>query len=117
MSVAQYDFEIIQGATFTQPFVWKDGDGDPVDLTGYAARMQVRKSVQAKDVLLEATTANGRIVIYPLTGTFTLSLPAAVTESLDWLCGRYDIELVASDGFVVRILEGTVSVSREITRD
>lgn len=116
MSVAQYDFEIIQGATFTQPFVWKDGDGDPVDLTGYTARMQVRKSVQAEDVLLEATTANGRIVIDPLTGTFTLTLSASVTESIDWLCGQYDIELVDSDGVVVRILEGHIAVSREITR-
>lgn len=115
-ALVEYDLEINQGASFSKTFAWKGGDGLPVSLTFYTARMQVRQSATSPDVLLELTTANGRIALGGALGTVTLSLTPAVTELIEWRRGKYDLELVAPDGGVMRFLEGQVSVSREVTR-
>jgi hypothetical protein len=115
MEPGVYDFTVYQGATFTRTFVWTT-DGDPVDLTGRTARMQIRPSFGSSEVYLDATTENGLITITALTGEVTLTIPADVSEGFTWRCGRYDIELVASDDSVVRLVQGAVTVSKEITR-
>jgi len=116
VAAAEYNFEIEQGATLVLPFVWQSSDGTPVDLSGYTARMQVRRTVSSPDVLLEATTANNRLQISALAGQVSLVLPASVTEAIDWTRGRYDLELESPDGVVTRLLFGEVTVSKEVTR-
>lgn len=116
MAAAQYDFEIEQGATAIWPFVWKDSTGAPVNLTGYTARMQVRQSTSATDVLLSATTENGKLLIDPLLGKTTLGLSATETAALAWRKGKYDLELVSPAGVVTRLLYGVITVSPEVTR-
>jgi hypothetical protein len=112
----EYDLEILQGETYTKQFVWKDSAGTEVNLTGYTARMQVRQSKASDTVLLELTTANGRIALGGAAGTIDLTLSATVTAAITWKRGLYDLELVASNGVVRRLLEGEVTVSKEVTR-
>lgn len=116
MAAAQYDFEIEQGATLLKPIVWKDSAGVAVNLTGYAAKMQVRQSASSPDVLLELSNTNGKLTITPLTGTVTMVFSATTTAAIDWKRGKYDLELTSADGTVTRLLEGEITVSREITR-
>jgi hypothetical protein len=116
MQPAPYDIEIIQGQTFSRALVWKDGDGEPIDLTGYAARMQIRRSKASPDVLFELTTGNGRIAIDGAAGKVTLTITADESAAFTWRRGVYDLELEASDGVVRRLLEGAVEVNREVTR-
>jgi hypothetical protein len=117
MAAVKYDFTIEQGATTIKPFVWKSGEDVPVNLTGATVRMQVRRSTSSSDVLLEASTANSRIQLDPLLGKFTLVLSATVTAAISWLTGVYDIEITASNGVVTRLVQGTITVSKEVTRD
>jgi hypothetical protein len=112
---AQYDLTIQQGATFRRQFRWL-ADGDPVDLTGFAARMQIRRSVKAVDVLVDATTANGLLTIAALAGEVTVELPATLTAGISAVSGVYDLEMVDPGGFVTRLLEGDVTFSPEVTR-
>lgn len=116
MAAGNYDFYIEQGATFYQQIVWKDSAGDPIDLTGYTARMQLRKTVKATDVILSLTTENGRITLGGAEGTITLEVDAEDTADLTEFCGVYDLEVEASDGTVTRLLQGQIEVSREVTR-
>lgn len=116
MAAAEYNFEIEQGASFSKTVVWKDGDGAPVDLTSYAARMQVRQSVSAAEVLFEFTTENGRIALGGTAGSVTLTATAVDTAAITWRRGKYDLELVAPDNSVTRLLFGQITVSREVTR-
>lgn len=88
----------------------------PVDLSGYTARMQVRASVAATDVLLELTTDNGGITLGS-DGTVTLQASAITTAALAWTRGMYDLELMDSAGVVTRLAAGSVAVSREVTRE
>lgn len=116
MSSSRHNFTIEQGATLMKPFIWKDSDGVPVDLTGYTAKMQVRQSPQSGTVLLELSTSNGRITLGGAAGTITLALTAAITAAIAWRRGVYDIELTSGDGTVTRLLEGEIQVSKEVTR-
>ena len=116
MPAAQHNFTIEQGATTVKPFIWKSSDGSAINLTGYTARMQVRRNYASADVLLEATTENGRLQIEPSAGRITLVLSAEVTAGLTWRNGVYDIEMVSSDGHVTRLLQGEIEISKEVTR-
>jgi hypothetical protein len=116
MAAANYNFEIEQGATLLKPIVWKDSVGAAVNLTGYTAKMQVRQNASSDEILLELSSANNKIAITSLTGTITLIFSAATTAAIDWKRGKYDLELTSADGTVTRLIEGEITVSREITR-
>lgn len=131
------------GATFLFPFVWRqaarDSDGaviydvdpltgvevpragEPVDLTGYDARMMIRKSVGDAQPMLsltkvsELTPTTSGITIDGPAGLITVQMSAAATTALAG-SGVYDVELVNPVGFVYRILQGKVRLSREVTR-
>lgn len=115
------NLEIEQGADWAKSLLWKDSDGNPVDLTNFTARMHVRETFGAADPLVELTTENGRIALGGAAGTIDLSLDNATTTALEYTDGRapfvYDLELVAGAGQVTRLVYGKVKVKREVTHD
>lgn len=123
MAAGKYDFTIEQGAVFPRAFIVHGRD-----LTGYKARMHIRKSHDAAETLLELTTENGRITITPGTdSTITLRVDATDTAALalaDFHRGApYDLELVPPDGEggwdeadAERLLEGIALLSPEVTK-
>lgn len=113
---SQYHLTIYQGATFRQNMIWQDNEQQPIDLTGYAARMMARTNVSASDPFLTLTTENGGITLGGEDGTILLVMTAGQTESLTEMAGLYDLELVAPGGEVVRLLQGNIIISKEITR-
>ena len=118
MSAGRYDITIEQGTTWTFNLTWKDGTGSPVDLTNYTARMQIRSSYESPVALVELLSTGGlpRITITPLTGALALLIDEATTRTLPSGHAVYDLEMVAPNGHVTRLLEGSVSVSPEVTR-
>lgn len=88
----------------------------PVDLSGFTARAQIRRSIGASTTLLELTTENGGIAIDNSAKTITLTIAATATDDLTWRTAVYDLELVSGTGVVTRIASGPVTVSREVTR-
>lgn len=116
MSAGIYDIYIEQGATYNQPLVWKDSSGTAVNVTGYTARMQIRKTVDATTIILTLTTENGRITVGGANGLITLLVSAADTAALTTFCGVYDLEVISPTGVVTRLLEGQVEISKEVTR-
>ena len=115
MAAGQYDITCEQGATFALTLQWQDENEAAIDLTGYAVRMHVRKTVKTTSTIIELTTANSRVLLTPLTGTIALALTATETAGIAD-SGVYDIELVSGAGVVTRILEGKFTLSREVTR-
>ena len=111
----KYDLFIAKGATFAIVFTWNI-DGDPVDLTNYTARMQIRSTKESSAVMSSLTTENGGISLGGSAGTISLSLTASATSLLIGQSGVYDIELVSGEGVVYRLLEGVVTLSNEVTR-
>jgi hypothetical protein len=110
-----HDITIYKGATFRLPVVWKDSAGDPYNLTGYTARMQIRRSVGAATAEVSLTSASG-ITITPATGSIVAVISATDTSALTIPSGVYDLELEDAAGVVTRLLEGSVTISPEVTR-
>jgi hypothetical protein len=116
ISPGKYDITIYQGATFSQQFTWKDQAGTPINLTGYTARMMARTSIDAPAAFLTLNTANGGIALGGAAGTITLNLSDAQTAAISVMQGVYDLELIDSLAKVIRLLEGSVVISPEVTR-
>lgn len=108
---------ILQGATYRRRWTWKPG-GVPMDFAGCKARMQVREEIDSTEVLLELTTENGGIVLGALPGTIDLYIGAQQSASITWESGVFDLEIQYASGpdDVDRLIAGSVSVSREVTR-
>jgi hypothetical protein len=90
----------------------------PVDLTVYSARMQIRESVDSTTILHEATSANGQIVLDKVTNkTITITIPASTTQSFTFDTAVYSVELFDGiSGIVVPFLVGNLTLVKEITR-
>ena len=117
MSAAAFSTVIEAGSTFRRLINIATSSGDPVDLSGYTARAQVRESVSSPTVLAEWTTQNGRLAITNGTqGEITWLISATETAGYTWPEGVWDLELVAPSGEVERLLEGRIVVSPEVTR-
>ena len=115
MAAGYYDWTIEQGSTWVKTLTITDTDsGDPRDLTGYTARMTIRREKSQEAVVLALTEANGRVSLTELSGIVTLAISAADTADLSFGGGVYDVEL-ESGGIVERILEGKIGLSREVT--
>src|SRR3990172_3895211 len=118
MAVSKLKLRIEQGATFRKHLTWKTGDPAlPVDLTGCSARMQVRGELTDVLPLIELTTENGGITLGGVAGTIELYISAVGTAALTWESGVYDLEIIMSNGDIVRLVGGGVVVSPEVTRD
>ena len=83
-------------------------------LVGYTARMTIRDKVGGL-ALYQLSTALGNITIDNSTGYITLSISAVDTADWDWTYGVYDLELVSSGGEVIELLQGSISVQKEVT--
>jgi tRNA threonylcarbamoyladenosine modification (KEOPS) complex Pcc1 subunit len=78
--------------------------------------MQVRRTVLTDgDPLISLTTENGRISINGAAGLIALSISAADTAALT-SSGVYDLEIISSTGLVSRVIQGTFTLSLEVTR-
>ena len=113
---------IEQGVTFTTGFNWyrestvtPGTPGDPYDLTGATARMQIRKKAGDPTVLVDASTENGKIVLGGTTGRVDIVLTDADTEALTVKTAAYDLKLALADGTTHRLLQGPVTVSPDVT--
>ena len=126
MRAGKYDMTCEQGTTFIrtlavlQPDLENDPTGETfeiMDLTGYTARMQVRRTLDSTSKILDLTTENGSldVVFQDQVNVVRIFLPADVTASVD-TSGVYDLELVNQGGEVSRLVEGNFIVVREVTR-
>jgi hypothetical protein len=115
MSAGTYNFSIEQGATLTINLLWEDEGETPIDITGFTAKMQVRKRACDDSVVLEYSTANGKIALGGSAGTITITDTAANTK--DYPIGMFVYDLEMTDGpTITRLIQGKVSISPEVTR-
>lgn len=116
-----YNLNINQGATHLWEVTYTDNEEQPIDLTGYQGRGQIRLNVNSPDVLCTFTVT----VVGPEQGRVDVLLPASQTEGLvlrgrtaqDRTEAQYDVEVFnTSDGKVIRLLQGSAFISPEVTR-
>jgi len=128
MSAGRYSFTIEQGATLDFELAYKDSSNNPIDLTNYQGRMQIRPSVGSDTVYITLSSSldddgtglnfNGSDGLNPPTsGTIGIFISAASSSLLDFNEAVYDLELATGSQYpiVTRLLEGQVRLSKNVT--
>lgn len=116
MSAGKYNIQIEQGADWNLTLVWRDDAGNAIDPSEFTARMAIVENVGDRRPLHLLTTENGGITMNAEDTAIELYMPAAATEGWRVFKGRYDLELVDSEGRVTRLLQGRVNISPNATR-
>jgi hypothetical protein len=126
MPAGQYDISAEQGSTYGLNMNYKDDGDNPITLAGYNARMQIRRSHTASEILLSGdadsndATLNITMTVEDAgaalpTGNVKVDISAATLSGIPAGNHVYDIELVSGDS-VTRLLEGRFIVTPEVTR-
>lgn len=103
-----------QGTDQEIRITWKP-EGTVIDLSTYTAKLQVRKSY-GLPVIIELSTTAGDITLGASVPNIVLTFPKEKTESLTGFENMiYDLEVTSSSGNVTRVIEGTFSISRQVT--
>jgi len=114
LKTGTYNISCPQGVTFDETFTMQQG-GSPINLTGYSARMQIRRSYDAAPILTLTSPSSG-ITLGGALGTIRVQISYTTTESLASGQYLYDLEITSAGDVRDRLLSGTFSVSREVTR-
>jgi hypothetical protein len=86
------------------------------DLSGYTARMHIRELIDDATTIVELTSAAGDIGIVVETALITITIAADVTAAFDFEEAVYDLELISGTNVVTRLVEGDVTLIKEVTR-
>ena len=113
MTPGKYNMICPQGATFSKRLTWTIGD-DPVNLSGYTARMQAREKYSSANPIFTLSTSDGSISL-DNQGNIDILIDADSTESIFPKEYVYDLEL-DSGSEVYRLVEGKFIVTPEVTR-
>ena len=122
MLAGTYNITCEQGSTFSRVITVEYPDPNdassmlPFNFTGYTGRMQIRRTIESSVVMIELTTANSGIqYTNAASGELTVRMTAVQTAALE-TSGVYDLEIISSGGLVSRVIQGTFSLSLEVTR-
>jgi hypothetical protein len=126
MAAGKYSFTIEQGATTNFEIQYKDSGSTPINLAGYSAKMQLRTALDNSTALLTLSSSlqpdgtglnlsgsNGNTTL--LSGSIGVIISAITSSVLNFDTAVYDLELM-SGSVVTRLLEGTVRLSKNVTR-
>jgi len=142
MPASRYDIYAEQGSTFKLHLHYKYSGGTGIDLSNFTGAMQVRRSSKDDQVILFFTdngvTGGGITGEFEIgsgiagvggisfntsisggtgyTGGIFIRADATTMKNTPYGKHFYDLELTNSLGEVIRLIEGTFEVSREITR-
>jgi hypothetical protein len=143
MPASRYDIQAEQGATFKLHLTYKFSGGTGIDLSNFTGAMQVRRSSKDPNVILYLTKSG--VTGGGITGEFTpgtngidgiggISFNTSIYGDVGFTGGIYlrvdadtmkntpngkhfyDLELKNTLGEVMRLVEGSFEISREITR-
>jgi len=103
---------IDQGADFSTTVTINDSAGEALDLSGYTALGQIRKTYASTT----ATSFTSTFDSDRTTGKITISLTDTETATLEEGRYVYDLLITASDGTKTRVVEGHAVVNPSVSR-
>jgi len=110
------NFEVKQGADWNGKVILKDDNGTVINLTGYTAKMQLRLYKDKKSNLFDTlSTDNSRITITPTAGQLDFKIPSSVSDNYTFDKAYYDLEITDSTGIITRVLEGIITINKNVT--
>ena len=121
MAAGKYNFVIEQGTTLDLEIVYKDSNNDPINLTDYQGRMQIKDSIGGSTtyITLSSSIADDGtgLDIGGSDGTIGVFISANSSSALSFNKAVYDLEIASGSTYpvVTRILQGNVTLDKEVT--
>ena len=130
MAAGKYNFTIEQGATVDFEIQYKDSNNKPVDLTGYYGRMMIRSNFADSSpttylTLSSSLNSDGTGLNFsgsksakpPTSGSIGIYIASCTSSALTFVTARYDLEIYSGSNcpYTVRLLEGQVNLSKQVT--
>lgn len=125
MAASQYDFAIEQGSSFKISLIYKDSNGNPINLTNWCARLIWRNSSGITQVFNSENLDYNlyKFIIDDNAGKLTLMFPASTTNNFNFSTAKYDLELQSPDDlysgggkYTVRLLYGTITLVKRFSK-
>lgn len=108
------NLDIVREGTFRHQFFLVDDAGDPIDLNGYAAYLQMREAPGGV-LLYDCSTELGNLTIDTLLGAVYLTIPSWDTEDFEFELAQYDLFVVDALSNSTPVARGAVRVYASIT--
>lgn len=115
MSAGKENLTIDQGSDWYINFTYQDSNGNPINLTGYTAALQLRSNISDVNAALSLATGSG-ITITASTGLIAVHATAAQTGAISSGYYYYDLEITSSTNIVTRLIEGRIQLVAQVTR-
>ena len=80
MAAGRYSFVIEQGTTVNFEIQYKDANGNPIDLTDYSGRLQIRPNYADDTTTVYLTFAVVHIVTFPFFNNIAIQLVPIATS-------------------------------------
>lgn len=118
-----YNITCEQGATFVRLIEIEYPDPtDPetyldFDLSGFTARLQVRRTVESSTHFVNLTSGNGGIEMQPggILNAMRIYMSDELTSTIP-SDGVYDLEIESASGEVSRVIRGSFTLIAQVTR-
>lgn len=125
MAASKYDFTIEQGSSFKISLIYKDSNGNPVNLTDWCARLTWKTSTNITQVFSSNNLDHSvyKFILDPLAGKITLLIPASTTNLFNFSTAKYDLELQSPDDlyagggkYTTRLLYGVINIVKRFSQ-
>jgi hypothetical protein len=121
MAAGKYSFIIEQGSTVDFSIVYNDSNGNPVNLTEFDSKMQIRQTYGSAPLLTLSSSLNGDgtglNMSNAASGAIEIYIASCTSSMLTFNEAIYDLDIISGSScpVVVRILEGKIKLSKEVT--
>lgn len=132
MSCARIKLTINQGETFYKRFEYKDVSGDPIDLSYYHAKMQIRPTKESSTVIatisssfsadntgITFTPESASVVLPPTSGSFAIQISSYSSSLFNFADAYADLFFYSGSGVTTeadKIFEAIIKLNKSVTR-
>lgn len=135
LDIPTWNFTIKQNADWSPTLIWRDDNGNPIDLTNYAMKLAIKAFAGSPVSIIEldsSSSSGSRIVLGGTAGTIQLVFAHADTRQITpiglplpgsplaggsrtYALGVYDLQYVDPLGDVGYLVQGNPSLSLAVT--
>lgn len=115
MAASEYNITAEQGSDLSFVLTYRSAAGSLINLTGYTARMKVRKRASSPAAYLSLTETSG-LALGGAAGTVTISVNSTALSAVPAGKYIYDLRLDSPSGVEQRLIQGQFTVLAEVSR-
>jgi hypothetical protein len=115
MAITYYteeDVEVTKGDDWAPVYVYLDGDGQAVDITGYTFKLSIKESKSSTSTIIGPIT--GTIISAPQ-GKFSFLVTSSQTNTLLERSYVYDIQVTDNNNVITTRRKGLLTISHQVT--